>query len=585
MQTELSAGQEPILHGPPTTHPSNERGAPQTLTEALQRLRAVHERGVTFYDQDMQASTLSYAELIAASARRGAALAALCPVRGERVALVIADCREFTLTFLGAVWAGLVPVPLALPTMQRQRGYLETVASAVMTAHARLLIVSGALREMLAPLHSEAALQLCSVESLAEPDVVPDAAPARPDELCFLQFTSGSTSTPKGVCVSQRNLIENTAAIAARLELYPDRDVFLSWLPLYHDMGLIGFLLLPVIQGVSAVLYPTSAFVWRPSTWLQLADRHRATVTFAPNFAFGLVTRRQKNVESLDLSCIRALGCGAEPIHAATLRAFIATFSAAKLSPTVVMPAYGMAEHTLAISFESFREPLRTLTIDQDAYESGRVRPVSEGSAARTLEVVSCGTPFHEHALAILGPEGELLPHGSVGEVGLRGPSATRGYFGDSQSSDSLFVRGWLRTGDIGFVHEGHLYVSGRSKDVMIVNGRNLYPHDLEWVLESIPGLRPGRIAAFGVPHGDSEAVVIVAEPLGSGSHAQRAAIEARATEVLGVAPREIVFAASNQIPQTSSGKVQRGKTRALYLSGALRRTSLARESAVEQDA
>jgi fatty-acyl-CoA synthase len=565
-----------VLYGPSGVHLPSEPGAPQTLIEALLRLRAEHRENITFYDHELQPSVLSYAEMIEQVARRGAALKQLCPRRGERIALVISDCREFTLTFFGAVWVGLVPVPLALPTMQRQRGYLETIASVVAAAHARVLVASRALSELFSPLQSDRGLQLCEVESLGPSDVMAPADSPRPDELCFLQFTSGSTSTPKGVRVTHRSLIENVAAIAVRLELQSGRDGFLSWLPLHHDMGLIGFLLVPVVNRVRAVLYPTSAFVWRPSTWMQLVDRHRSTVSFAPNFAYGLAARRQKNIESLDLSCMRVFGCGAEPIQPATLHTFIDTFRVAKLSPTVVMPAYGMAEHTLAISFDSFHEPLRTLTIDRDVYEhEGRVRVRNRDEDARTLELVSCGKPFDRHAIAILGPDGSLLPPGQVGEIGLRGPSATAGYFEDRAASESLFLSGWLRTGDLGFVHDGNLYVSGRLKDVMIVNGRNVYPHDLEWMLEEIRGLRPGRIAAFSVSHGDSEAAVIVVEPLGSGSHALRAAIQTRATEILGAAPYEIVFAAPNQIPQTSSGKVQRAKTRALYLAGTLRRTSL----------
>lgn len=579
-----------VLVGEPAAHPddagggcTDHRTVIRTVIDALEAVAREDRRGFTFYDQDLVAHHWPYAELVREARRRGRYLRSLGLARGARVALVIPDNADFVLTFYGAISAGLVPVPMVPPHGPRQRGYAETAITILAASGAELVVTSALFSPMVEPLRAA----LPHVRGVAFTEAMRDPADDHaawhepqapgPDDPCFLQFTSGSTARPKGVVVTHGNLVANAHAILReRLQIDITTDLALAWLPLYHDMGLIGFVCAPLIIGLGSVLLPTLKFMFRPSLWMQLIHEHRATMTFGPNFAYGLIARRQGKLDELDLSCLRVIGCGAEPIMADTMRQFAEAFAPARLRPEAVMPAYGMAEHTLAVTFEDPSEPLRTLVIDRDAYEtSGEVRPLPADSPRRAIELVSCGKPFAGHAVAIM-KDGVLLGPGRVGEVVLRGPSATRGYFGDAAATAALFTEGWMRTGDLGFVYDGNLYVSGRVKDLIIVNGKNHYPQDIEWQLEALPELRKGGVVAFGVARDATERVVIVAEVRGEVTTALREAIEARVAEVTGASPAEIVFVPRNTLPKTSSGKVQRRKTRALYLDRAFQ--AVARE-------
>jgi len=552
------------------------------------------ERGFTFYDRELNPSFLSYARVVREARRRGRYLRSLGVRPGARVALIISENSDFVLTFYGAITAGLVPVPMAPPLGPRQRGYAETVVGILQASGAEMLVTSELLAPFVEPLRQAVPKlrYVTFVQSMREnidQEFLEWDEPftTQPDDVCFLQFTSGSTSRPKGVIVTHGNLVANARAVMVEdFVVDPSTDVMVAWLPLYHDMGLIGFVCFPLIVGVSSVLCPTLTFMFRPNSWMQLVHKHRATITFAPNFAYGLVARRQKDVAGLDLSCLRVIGCGAEPILADTLRLFAKTFEPAGLPPEALMPAYGMAENTLANTFEDYRQPLRTLVIDRELYEQHSVvRLLPDGSARRSLEIVSCGKPFAGHEVAIMNKDGELLEPGHVGEIVLRGPSATRGYYGNEAATHELYTRDWMHTGDLGFVHEGNLYVSGRLKDVIIVQGRNLYPQDVEWELEQIPGLRRGGVVAFGVPREGGERVVIVAETKAAVTDELREAVEACVAQVTGAAPADVLFVSPNVVPKTSSGKVQRRKTRAAYLDGSLFRDARTPKTATPERA
>ncbi|MEO1335716.1 MAG: fatty acyl-AMP ligase, partial [Myxococcota bacterium] len=391
-----------------------------------------------------------------------------------------------------------------------------------------------------------------------------------PDDPCFLQFTSGSTSDPKGVVVTHANLVANAKAIMIDgLNSDPAVDRGVSWLPLYHDMGLIGFVVAPLLNQVPVVFIPTLSFVKRPTVWLDTVNKYRGTITFAPNFALGLATKRmnQARLEKMDLSCLRVLGCGAEPINPATMRSFVETFEKAGLNPNSIMPAYGMAEATLAVSFDSLQRPMTTLRIDRERYEADHVAvPASNGSAeGEALELVSCGQTFPQHEIAIFGAEGQRLAEGQVGEIVLRGPSTTGGYFENREATERLLQDGWLHTGDLGFIIEGQLYVSGRQKDLIILNGRNYYPQAIEWEVEQIPGIRKGNVAAFSVPGATTEELVVAAETKSKDHEAVRQAIIAHLKTSVGVRCRDVKLVGPGQLPKTSSGKIQRRRTKYLY--------------------
>jgi len=565
-----------ILSTSDKPHPGNPKVT--TVLDALRALSKIEARGFTFYDAELNPEFWPYTQMVREIERRGRYLRSLGLERGARVALIIPEYGDFVLSFFGAISAGFIPVPLAPPIGAKERQHVEVVAGILQASGAALLILGNLQKTAVSALRSHApSLEILPASNMRENRHILYEEFAHdytltPSDICFLQYTSGSTSRPKGVIVTHGNLVANAHAIfLEHFEADLNRDVTLAWLPLYHDMGLIGFVCSPLIIGLSAVVYPVLTFMWRPNSWMRLVAKHRATVTFAPNFAFRLVAKRQKEVEGLDLSSLRILGCGAEPIEADALREFAKVFGPGNLNPSAVMPAYGMAEHTLAITFESYRDPLCTLCIDRAAYERGEIRHVAADHPG-AMELVSCGRPFAGHQVAIRGEHG-LLPSGRVGEIVLRGPSVTPGYFGDEQATAALFWEGWMRTGDLGFVYAGRLYVSGRTKDVVIINGKNYYPQDIEWELDRVPGLRRGAIVVLGVTVEGSERIVVVAETGPTTAEAEaalRRVVTSVVTAATGISPYQIVFVPPHTVPKTSSGKLQRQKTKQRLLDGTL---------------
>ncbi|MBC7172912.1 MAG: AMP-binding protein, partial [Polyangiaceae bacterium] len=317
-----------------------------------------------------------------------------------------------------------------------------------------------------------------------------------PDDLCFLQFTSGSTSKPKGVMVSHRNLVANGLAFLGThgLDRNPD-DVGVSWLPLYHDMGLIGFVLATLLVDLQAVLMPTELFARSPRLWLETITKYRGTITYAPNFAYQLVTKRlkPKDLEGLDLSRLRVAGCGAEPIRAQTLREFADKLAPSGFRSIAFLPSYGMAEATLAITFHGLESELSVDRVDTDAMTQGFARP-ADADTKSVSEVVSCGKGFPGHEVMVVDESGKPLPERRVGQVVTRGPSVTAGYFENEAATAESWKDGWLATGDLGYVADGNLHICGRIKDLIIIRGANHYPQDIEWVVGDLEGVRRGNV-------------------------------------------------------------------------------------------
>jgi fatty-acyl-CoA synthase len=508
---------------------------------------------------------VSFPELWLEARRRAHALLALGLRRGDRVALVLPEPDDFVLTFMGALTAGVVAVPIYPPqTLAKMEAYGDTVRHVLAASGARVLVTSDTLR----PLIEEHLVGDGQTKVVVERDVreapgfhgqAPD--PVSLDDLAFLQFTSGSTSRPKGVMVTHRNLSVNSHAIMFDgLRSTPD-DRGVSWLPLYHDMGLIGFVVAPLYALVQVMFLPTMAFIRRPSLWLEAIHRFRGSITFAPNFAYALATRAvtEGQARAWDLSCMRALGCGAEPIQPDVLRAFLTRFAKQGLRPESVLPSYGMAEATLAITFSDIDAPLRTDRVDVEAMRAGRADP-PKGSAS--MELVSCGRPFPGHEIAIVGNGGAHLGEREVGEILLRGPSVTAGYFGDAEATEETFGGGWLRTGDLGYRAGGELYICGRAKDLIILNGKNYYPQDIERVVSRVDGIRDGQCVAFSRfdPSG-AEIAVVVAESR-KNTEGLAATIVANVRAELGLTVSEVVFIKRGTLPKTSSGKVRRRECR-----------------------
>jgi fatty-acyl-CoA synthase len=547
---------------------------PSTLVEALSRLPRGSARGFRFITAEGTERFFSYEHIEHEARRRAGLLASLGIARGDRVALVIPEGHEFVLSFLGVVTAGAVPVPIfPRATFKASADYLDSVTHIAEASSSKLLLAMDANLALVEPARERVAslMRVGSIESLFAPELsaLSFSPPAlTPEDLCFLQFTSGSTARPKGVMVSHGNLIANASAFLGPhgLDRRPE-DVGVSWLPLYHDMGLIGFILGPLIVDIPVVILPTATFARGPRIWLETISKYRGTITYAPNFAYGLAVKRLKarDVANLDLSCLRVAGCGAEPIHAETLRHFASALAPAGFRASALLPSYGMAESTLAITFHALGSPMRVDRVDPAALALGEARP---SEAADALEVVSCGRPFPDHGLDVLDDAGDPLPERRVGEVVVRGPSVARGYFDNPEASTEAFgADGSLRTGDLGYLAGGDLHICGRKKDLVIIRGANFHPQDIEWAVADLPGVRRGNVVAFSVPVEGEERLVLAVECASSDSVTVCARVTARVTESLGLSPYEVVPVAIGSLPKTSSGKVQRSKTRGLYLA------------------
>jgi len=466
--------------------------ASRTLIEALEQCHLVGDsRGYTFVDSDEKSHTLGFRTLVDEARRRGRQLAGLGLRKGDRIALVIPDSKEFVLTFLGAATQGIVPVPLYPPlSLGKLDAYLGAMVRTLNAAAIDLVVTTTQVQKILWSVlpRVPSARDLVTVEQLAGlPESSEPAPEIVPTDPVFLQFTSGSTAMPKGVIVTHGSLIANATCIMRDgLQSDPAIDRAISWLPLYHDMGLIGFVIAPLMTTIATVFIPTISFVKRPSLWMEKINEHRATITFAPNFAFARVTKRcsDADIARWDLSCLRVVGCGAEPIHAGTMRAFIERFGAAGMRPDVMLPCYGMAEATLAMAFVDLNEPLRVDAIDPDAcYDEKRAVPAQTSAGA--LELVACGKPFPGHELGIFDDHDRKLGERRIGEIRFKGPSVAGGYFRNAEQTKVIFgADGWLRTGDLGYIADGQLYISGRKKDILIIHGRNYYPQGIEWLCE-----------------------------------------------------------------------------------------------------
>ena len=549
---------------------------PSTIVEALKRCAVYEQYGFTFLDNALKPNRYSFKQIWAASEVRARLLMARGYQRGDRVAMVLANPEDFVITFYGCLIAGLVPVPMFPPlSFGKLDSWADSAVGIMQVAGASLLITDKQLSNVLWQVMPKVKTlrDLLTVDKLA--DVAPSTA-ALPQvtatDIAFLQFTSGSTSAPKGVMVTQASLMANCFAISSEgMGLAPGSDVGVSWLPLYHDMGLIGFVITPLIAAVDIVFIPTLAFVKRPNVWMQVMHEYKATLSFGPNFAYALAGKRAspKELASWNLGNVRMLGCGAEPINALVMNEFVNTFAECGMHPGAIMPAYGMAEATLAMSFRKPLEPLQVLTIDAEAFRaSGTVAGPQDDEVS--LSFVSCGKAFREHQLGIIDTDGKLLPEGREGEIVFRGPSVTAGYYKNPVATAACFQDGWLRTGDLGFLQDGEVYITGRCKDLIILNGRNHHPQTIEWAVAELDGVRRGNVVAFSRPGRESEELIVVCETKTDARADIAETVKRAVSDQLSLKVTEVVTLRAGQLPKTSSGKLQRRKTREMFLSGEL---------------
>lgn len=564
----------------------------RSAVQAIRDLDRAPSRGFYFLgegpDGTIEESYVPFPELVALVARRAGALQAAGIRKGERVAIILPDTREFITSFLGAILAGVVPVPIYPPTgvVQLDR-YAATVGSIVTKSRACAVVSTNDVEPALRTVQATYASPLL-LTTPAQLDR--EAAPLRDEDVdagdvAFLQFTSGSTSQPKGVAVTHANIAANTSAIHEAFRLTTD-DVPVSWLPLFHDMGLIGFLLTALYATVSTRFMPTQMFLRRPGSWLRTISRHRGTISVAPNFAFALVTRRLKDDEitKLDLSSWRIAGCGAEPIRAADLERFAERLAPAGFRREAFLPMYGLAEGTLAVTIPALGTGLRCRAVD--ALKLRAERKAVDCDTPDSVRIVNCGPALSVNDVAIYALDDERseqpLADGCVGEIRIRGPNVMSGYWNDAAATRAAFAGSFLRTGDLGFVLDGDLYVCGRIKEMIIVNGRNYFPDDIERAALAVAGVRAAMAFqtrdAWAANGGAGRLVLAIEAPVPE--RIDTGLLHRAINTEVGVSVDEIVVLAPGQLPKTSSGKPRRAEACRWYEAGMLRRQPRERRAA-----
>lgn len=566
----------------PTASGSPERA--QTLVEMLNwHVDAHPERvAIQIYGANEQIEdTFTYGSL-----QQGAqALATGLQVRGlqvgQTVAIMLPTGADYFLSFFGILLAGGVPVPIYPPVRPSQveehtRRYARLLENAEVVA-----LITMPEAKLVARMLQAQVVSLRHVVTAAELQQAPSAwqdVALKTQDLAFLQYTSGSTGDPKGVMLSHANLLANLRAMQSRIAATPD-DVFVSWLPLYHDMGLIGACLGSLYCTFPLVVMSPLTFLARPLRWLQAIQRHRGTLSAAPNFAYELCVRgiAEHQLAGLDLSTWRMALNGAEPVNPATMRRFIQRFSAYGFRSQAMAPVYGLAECSVGLALQApHREPMLDRVQRELLMREGRA-VAADTSANDVLEIPHCGTALAGHQIRIVDAQGRELPDRREGRVEFQGPSATRGYYRNPQATARLFPHGdaWLDSGDRGYLADGGLYLTGRVKDLIIRGGRNIYPYELEQAVGEIPGIRKGCVAVFASadPATGSERLVVVAETRAMQPEALerlRQNVVHASVDALGIPPDDVQLVAPRAVLKTSSGKIRRTAIRDLYESGTL---------------
>jgi 1-acyl-sn-glycerol-3-phosphate acyltransferase len=502
--------------------------------------------------------------------------------RGDTVALMLPTGLDFLRSFLGILLARAVPVPIYPPVrLDRLQEYAARQSGILADAGVRLLVTIPRVRPVVSLLEPTVPTlaDVVTADELAASGVPVSGPEGDGSDPAFIQYTSGSTGQPKGVLLTHANLLANIRAIAAGLEVRPT-DVGVSWLPLYHDMGLIGSWLTCLHHGLPLTLLPPTAFLARPERWLWAIHQRRATLSPAPNFAYELCVRRipDEALEGLDLSSWRAALNGAEPVSTGTLARFARRFAPYGFRPEAMMPVYGLAESSVALAVPPVGRGPRVDRVTREAFQRrGRAEAAAEGDPT-ALEFVSVGRELPEHEVRIVDDGGADVDERVVGRLVFRGPSVTSGYYRQPAATAAITLPGgWLDSGDLAYRAAGELHVCGRRKDLIIKGGRNLVPQEIEEAAASVEGIRRGCVVAFGVENAalGTEGLVLVAETRVTGEAERErlmGAVTERVAEAVDVPPDQVVLVPPGAVPKTSSGKVRRAATKELYLAGAASR-------------
>jgi fatty-acyl-CoA synthase len=558
--------------------------AVRTLQEALWRRAQKEPRRPHAYlrEEGLPVLTVSYGDLWHAAAGLAGALRERGVSAGDRVAIMLPTGQDFLRAFQGILAARAVAVPIYPPArLDRLDEYAHRQSAVLRDAGARVLITLDRARPIASLLKTEApALQhVTSVPELAAASTSAHAPDGTSDDPALIQYTSGSTGAPKGVLLTQANLLANIDAIGRGLQVRPT-DVGVSWLPLYHDMGLIGTWLFCLHHGLPLDLQSPLAFLSRPERWLWAIHERQGTLSPAPNFAFELCASRvpESALEGLDLSSWRCALNGAEPVSPDTLQRFTRRFERYGFRPEAMLPVYGLAECSVGLCFPPVERAPRITYVQREPFERDRLAvPAAEGDAGG-LRFVSVGGPLPGHEVRVVDEAGLDVPAGAVGRLAFRGPSMTPGYFAQPEATAAVTLPGgWMDSGDLAFVLEGEVHIAGRLKDLIIKAGRNLVPQEIEELAADVPGVRRGCVVAFGLSDAatGTEKLVVVAETRATEPTERErivSGLTARLGEALGVPPDLVVLADPGAVPKTSSGKVRRADTRRLFVEGGLGR-------------
>ncbi|MEM8687640.1 MAG: fatty acyl-AMP ligase [Pseudomonadota bacterium] len=551
-----------------------------TLSEGLD-YAAQGAAGLNFYaPRGGLDETMTYAELRDRALATGRRLVKAGLKRGDRVGVIAETKAAFVEVFFGCQYAGLVPCPMPYSMYIGGRdAYVQRIAGLIESADCTALITPDDLHSHIteAAALSGAKLVLTHDELAEISGKGVDLTPFGPDDQAYIQYSSGSTSNPKGVLITQRAAMANVSRILKYGMGIRDDDRAFSWLPLYHDMGLVGFLLSPCMGQVTVDYLATPAFARRPALWLKLMSDNRCTVAYGPSFGYDLASRRVNGgAKDLDLSAWRIAGIGGDMVRPDVLEDFAERMAVAGFDPVAFLPSYGMAESTLAITFTDLDAPVRIDCVDRLEYKLNR-KAVPAGDLARkrpeqTRSFVVCGKPLPDHKVEVRDDHGRVLKDREIGHILIQGPSLMAGYFGNDHATKTVLSEdGWLDTGDMGYWLDGEIVITGRSKDLILHNGRNIWPQDIEWSAEHVEPLRSGDAAAFAVEddNDDDHVVVLVHCRLPDRSEREdlRRDVKAAIQRSAGI-ECHVVLVPPRSLPFTSSGKLSRAGAKAGFLSG-----------------
>jgi len=515
---------------------------------------------------------LTFEQLVRRSSLFGALLQEKGLKPGNPVVIMLPTSAAFVYLYYGTLLAGGVPVPTYPPhTLGKNAKFLKNLEHIFASSRARFF---GTDSRIIEGFHDtiQGYPNLEHVFNVSDIDFSDHDRAARlaradvsAEDIALIQYTSGSTGLPKGVVLTHANLVHNIRAIAHALRLDNTKDIGISWLPLFHDMGLIGCLLTSVYTATPLALMPTEAFMIRPDRWLKNISRFGATISPSPNFGYYLCTRliRKSRLKDVDLSSWRGALSGAEAVDTAVLDKFVELFEPHGFNRQAFLPAYGLAESSLAVTITPLGQDLKIARLDRDRLENEGTAVPHDAEDANQTQIVSVGKAVLGQEVGIFDPEGGPLPEYKVGEIWIRGPSVTKGYY-NWEGDDEVFKDGWFKTGDLGFLLDEELYITGRIKELIIKRGRNYYPYDIEKSLWQIPGIREGRCAAFAAWNAEesNEDLVLIIETT---RHLATGGLDGVVKEIhravmhhIGLRPDRVVFVPPKSLPKTSSGKLQR---------------------------